>query len=92
MRPGGDGTSRITDSDVTVLPDPLSPTSPTVSPGPDRERHVVDHPRRAVIGGELHREVLDAQSSASVACPSSGAPVGEPGDVGVGVPPGAPRR
>ena len=33
MRPGGDGTSRITASDVTVLPEPDSPTMPSISPG-----------------------------------------------------------
>ena len=32
MVAGGDGSSRMIDSDVTVLPDPLSPTSPSVSP------------------------------------------------------------
>ena len=33
MRPGGDATSRITASDVTVLPEPDSPTMPRTSPG-----------------------------------------------------------
>ena len=33
MRPGGDGISRRIDSELTVLPDPDSPTSPTISPG-----------------------------------------------------------
>ncbi len=33
MRPGGDGTSRITASEVTVLPEPDSPTMPIISPG-----------------------------------------------------------
>jgi len=32
MRPGGDGTSCITDRLVTDLPDPDSPTIPSVSP------------------------------------------------------------
>ena len=33
MRPGGLGTSRMIDSDVTDLPQPDSPTMPSVSPG-----------------------------------------------------------
>ena len=33
MRPGGLGTSRMIDSDVTYLPQPDSPTMPSVSPG-----------------------------------------------------------
>ena len=37
MRPGGVGTSRMIDSAVTLLPQPDSPTTPSVSPGADRE-------------------------------------------------------
>ena len=33
MRPGGFGTSRMMESDVTDLPQPDSPTMPSVSPG-----------------------------------------------------------
>ncbi len=32
IRPGGDGIRRITESEVTDLPQPLSPTMPRVSP------------------------------------------------------------
>jgi hypothetical protein len=58
MRPGGDGTSRITPNDVTVLPDPDSPTIPIISPartlkltlsttvaGPSSVRNCTDRPR-----------------------------------------------
>jgi hypothetical protein len=34
MRPGGDGTSRRIESAVTLLPQPLSPTTARVSPAP----------------------------------------------------------
>jgi hypothetical protein len=33
MRPGGDGMSRRIESELTVFPDPDSPTSPRISPG-----------------------------------------------------------
>ena len=56
MRPGGDGTSRMTASDVTVLPEPDSPTMPSISPGAHVEADVVDDGGRARFGEELHRQ------------------------------------
>ena len=38
MRPGGMAMSRMIDSAVTLLPEPDSPTMPSVSPGVERER------------------------------------------------------
>ena len=53
---GGDGTRRITASDVTVLPEPDSPTSATISPASHVEADVVDDGRRTRFGEELHRQ------------------------------------
>ena len=47
IRPGGCGTNPITAIDVTVLPDPDSPTIPNVSPAPtwnDTSSTTVDQP------------------------------------------------
>ena len=45
-RPGaGGGSSRMIASAVTLLPQPLSPTSPSASPGCERERDAVDRAR-----------------------------------------------
>ena len=49
-------------SDVTLLPDPLSPTSPSVSPRSDRERHPVDDADRYPPAvAELDRQVGDLE-------------------------------
>ena len=45
----------------TDLPEPDSPTSASVPPGGNRERHVVDGPQDAFMHPELDGQVLDAQ-------------------------------
>ena len=47
MRPGGVGMSRMIDRFVTDLPEPDSPTMPSVSPRRQVEAHAVDRPHDA---------------------------------------------
>ena len=68
MRPAVGSTMRRIASPVVDLPQPLSPTSPSVSPLPQREAHAVHRldgrglaPQQALGEGEMHREILDAQ-------------------------------
>ena len=49
MRPGGLGISRRIDSAVTLLPQPDSPTMPSVSPAPRRRTTRRPPPHRAVV-------------------------------------------
>ena len=51
----------ITVRKVTLLPEPDSPTTPSVSPGSERERDAVDGLHEAVVGREVDAEVLDLQ-------------------------------
>ena len=51
IRPGG-GTSRMSESAVTLLPQPDSPTSPSTSPRSSVKRDPVDGARLAGVGGE----------------------------------------
>ena len=51
----------ITVSELTLLPEPDSPTIPRVSPGCDRVRDTVDGLHDAVVGVEVHLEVFDLQ-------------------------------
>ena len=53
MRPGGDAIRRRIDSEVTLLPQPDSPTIASVSPRLDRERHAVDRAHDAVAREEI---------------------------------------
>ena len=55
MRPGGFGTCPRVDSEVTLLPQPDSPTIANHhqrAPGADREADAVDGREPAVVGGE----------------------------------------
>ena len=61
MRPGGIGMSLMTDSAVTVLPQPDSPTTPSVSPRVDREVDAVDRAHHAVVGREMRLEPADLE-------------------------------
>ena len=60
-RPGGTGTSPITARADTDLPDPDSPTMPSVSPRPDRPAHPVDRLHHPGVGVEVDPQVLDAE-------------------------------
>ena len=49
------------DSVVTVLPQPDSPTMPSVSPGSTCKRHAVDRAHGALPELDLGAQVLDLQ-------------------------------
>ena len=59
--PGGSGMSRRIDSAVTLLPEPDSPTMPSVSLAVEREAHAVDRLDHAVVGEEVGRETFDRE-------------------------------
>ena len=61
MRPGGEAIRRRIESEVTLLPQPDSPTTASVSPGAHRERHAVDRAHDAVAREEMGLEVLDLE-------------------------------
>jgi hypothetical protein len=61
MRPPPCSTRRITESAVTDLPEPDSPTTATVSPRPDGEREVADGDDRALRSPELDRQAFDGE-------------------------------
>ena len=69
MRPAVGSSMRSTASPVVDLPQPLSPTRPSVSPRLQREAHAVDRldgrdlalDHDALHEREMHLEVLDAQ-------------------------------
>ena len=50
--------------DSTVLPEPDSPTMPSVLPWSSVKRHALDRPQRAAAGGEGDVEVLDFEQRA----------------------------
>ena len=55
----GNGSSRRIESASVVLPEPLSPTTATISPGCSSERGAIDGPHRPFARGELHAEILN---------------------------------
>ena len=59
MRPGGMAISFSTESAVTVLPQPDSPTTPSVSPRRDREVDAVHRLHHAVVGGKVRLEAAN---------------------------------
>ena len=61
MRPVSGGISRRIDSAVTDLPQPDSPTMPSVSPRAEVERHAVDRAHHAVAREELRLQVADRE-------------------------------
>ena len=61
MRPGGDGTNRRIESAVTLLPQPLSPTTASVSPALDRVGDAVNGAHDTVAGKEMRLEILDRE-------------------------------
>ena len=64
MRPPPNSTSRMSDSEVTDLPEPNSPTTQTVSPG-WIVNDVLDRDDRAVVRVELDPQVLDGDERAA---------------------------
>ena len=46
---------------VTLLPQPDSPTRPTIRPASTREGQIVDHPRQAALGVKADRKILDLE-------------------------------
>ncbi len=69
MRAGGIGSSRRIDSAVTLLPQPDSPTTASVSPGMHVERHAVDRAHDAVARVEMRLQVVDASKRFRIAPP-----------------------
>ncbi len=61
MRPAADGTRRMTDSAVTDLPHPLSPTTPSVSPRVERQRYSVHRLDHAVARVEMRAQPADGE-------------------------------
>ena len=61
MRPGGIAISFSTVIAVTVLPQPDSPTTPSVSPRVDGEVDAVDGVQPAVVGGEVGLQAVDLE-------------------------------
>ena len=59
MRPGGCGTSPMIDSAVTLLPQPDSPTMPSVRPRSSVKLDAVDRPHLAVVGVEDGAQAAD---------------------------------
>ncbi len=59
--PGRLGTRRRIDRAVTLLPLPDSPTTASVWPGYDVERHAVHRPHDTGVAEEVGLQVLDAQ-------------------------------
>ena len=67
MRPGGIAISFSTDSAVTVLPQPDSPTTHTRLAAVDGEVDAVDRLHHAVVGGEVGLQPPDVEQRASPA-------------------------
>ena len=65
MRPGGIWISFSTVIAVTVLPQPDSPTTPSVSPAVDDEVHAVDRANHAVVGPEVGLQSADLEQPLS---------------------------
>ena len=57
---------------VTLLPDPDSPTMPSVRPAFDPEAQAVDGLDQTVVGAEVHPQVTDVQERAVVARATGG--------------------
>ena len=51
----------MTERHMRVLPDPVSPTRPTTSPGTDRESGIPHPGESALTGIELDAQSVDAQ-------------------------------
>ena len=68
--PGGIAISFSTDIAVTVLPQPDSPTTPSVSPRLDRQIDAVDRAHHAVIGREMRLEPADFEQRSLAATAS----------------------
>src|SRR5215831_4325647 len=72
MRPGGDATSRMIDSAVTLLPQPDSPTSPSVVRGamsndtPSTARIVPSGVRNSVTRSRISSSGLDSAAGAAI--------------------------
>ena len=60
MRPVG-GKRPMIESAVTLLPQPDSPTSPTVSPASTSNETPADGRHEALVGREARREVSDRE-------------------------------
>ncbi len=67
----GSSSSRIRDSAVTLLPDPLSPTMPSVSPGPT----VKDTPSTARTAPASVRKTVRRSSTSNTGVSAAVAPV-----------------
>ena len=59
MRPGGVGISRMMESAVTLLPHPLSPTTPTTCVFAMSKRDAVDRTYHAVVRVKVGPQVTD---------------------------------
>ena len=59
--PGGLGTRPMTESDVTLLPQPDSPTRPTVRPRGTREADAVDGAEQAAVGRKMGLQAADLE-------------------------------
>ena len=70
MRPVSGAISRRIDSAVTDLPQPDSPTMPSVSPGREIERDAVDGAHDAVGGEEMGLEIAHLQQGPALTCAS----------------------
>ena len=57
ISPGGSGTSRMIESEVTDLPLPDSPTIASVSPAPKREADAIDRAGDFAVGMEQRLQV-----------------------------------
>ncbi len=66
MRPGGIAISFSIVIAVTVLPQPDSPTTPSVSPRVDRQVDAVDRADHAVIGREMGLQPADFEQALAV--------------------------
>ena len=69
MRPGI-GTRRSSDSALTDLPEPDSPTMPMASPSPTSKRDVLDGPDHAALGEETGGQALDVEERRCAHAPS----------------------
>jgi hypothetical protein len=70
MWAGGEGRRRRMASELTVLPQPDSPTNPTILPA-HVEGHAVDHADPAGIGLELDAQVADLEERGGLAAAPS---------------------
>ena len=87
MRPVSGGIRRRIESAVTDLPQPDSPTMPSVSPRAEVERHAVDRAHHAVERVELRVEVADLRGCAVTAASPGAGRAGRAGRRPAGSPP-----